>query len=208
MRTRTNDIQDQHDRSNVRVVTLCLGLVIGMGGLAYASVPLYELFCRVTGYGGTPQVAENNAGVPILDRKVRVRFDANTATGLNWKFGPEMREVEVRLGEKTIVNYIAENLSDKPLSGMATFNVTPQAVGAYFNKVECFCFTDTRIEPGGKLEMPVVFFVDPELNDEAQFAAIQTITLSYTFYESDEEPQELSSTNSDSEAGVLEDQKL
>lgn len=208
MTTPTRTTDNPKPAGNAKIVAICLGLVFGMAGLSYASVPLYELFCRVTGYGGTPQVAASDSDVPVSDRTIRVRFDANTASGLRWNFAPEQREIEVRLGEKTVVNYVAENLSDQPLSGMATFNVTPQAVGAYFNKIECFCFTDTQIEAGGKLKMPVVFFVDPELYREEEFRAVRTITLSYTFYESDEEPQEFSSTKSGTDAGVPADQKL
>lgn len=194
--------------SNARVVFMCLGMVFGMAGLAYASVPLYQLFCQVTGYGGTTQRVETVAGVPVIDRAMNVRFDANTASSLNWEFKPVKREVEVKLGEQMIVNYVAKNNSDKPIVGMATFNVTPQAVGAYFNKIECFCFTDTYIEPGGTLEMPVSFFVDPELDLEREFKHIKTITLSYTFYQSDTDATELSSVQKSDLTGETEEKKL
>lgn len=177
--------------SNARVVALCLGLVFGMGGLAYASVPLYELFCRVTGFGGTTQRADLSRAVPVIDREITVRFDANTASGFGWRFAPEKREVTVKMGESVLVNYIAENLSDKPLVGMASFNVTPQSTGVFFNKIECFCFTDTYVEPGGRLEMPVVFYVDPDMDLEETMKKLNTITLSYTFFESETTPEEI-----------------
>ena len=195
-------------RSNLRVLAMCLAMVTGMAGLAYASVPLYQIFCQVTGYGGTPQRAETVDGIELSDRVIKVRFDANTATDLNWDFRPVDREVSVQLGEKMVVNYVAENLSSQPITGMATFNVTPQSAGVYFNKIECFCFTDTRIEPGEKLDMPVVFFVDPELDEEKYMKSLHTITLSYTFYASDEEPQGQNQVKLDEGAGETADQKL
>jgi len=184
-------------KDNLRVVTLCTGLVLCMGGLAYASVPLYELFCRVTGYGGTTQQVQSADGVVPIERQINVRFDANTATSLDWKFAPERREVSMQVGEKMV---ITENLSDKPIVGMASFNVTPQAAGVFFNKIECFCFTDTYVEPGGKLEMPVVFYVDPDMDKEEAMKNLNTITLSYTFFESDTPPEEMAQELSSNEA--------
>ncbi len=183
------------NRENLRVVGICLGIVLGMGGLAYASVPLYDLFCRITGYGGTTQRVENAYGVEAIDRVVNVRFDSNTAADLNWEFAPEKREVSIRMGEQAMIKYIAKNLSDKPIVGMASFNVTPQSAGVYFNKMECFCFTDTYIEPGGTLEMPVVFYVDPEMAGTRETMNINTITLSYTFFESDTPLEEVVAEN-------------
>ncbi len=202
------DIKTHPTRGNLNVVILCLILVTGMGGLAYASVPLYQIFCQVTGYGGTPQRVDTVDGIELSDRVIKVRFDANTATDLNWNFRPVEREVSVRLGEKIQISYVAENLSSQPITGMATFNVTPQSAGVYFNKIECFCFTDTRIAPGEKLDMPVVFFVDPELDEEKFMKALQTITLSYTFFASDEEPQGQNQVKLDQDAGETADQKL
>ena len=191
MTTAEKTVQRGNSAGNGRIVALCLGLVMGMGGLAYASVPLYELFCRVTGYGGTTQRVDSAFGVPVIDRKINVRFDANTASELNWKFAPVEREITVQLGEQVLINYVAENLSDEPIVGMASFNVTPQSAGVFFNKIECFCFTDTYIEPGGKLEMPVVFYVDPDMDKEETTKALNTITLSYTFFESETTPEEI-----------------
>ena len=186
------DIKTDGDKSNSRIVGMCVGIVLGMGGLAYASVPLYELFCQVTGYGGTTQQvdAEAAAGIAVIDRDINVRFDANTASSLDWNFAPEERQVTLKLGEQKLINYVAKNLSDEPIVGMASFNVTPQSVGVFFNKIECFCFTDTYIEPGGTLEMPVTFYVDPEMDQEKAMKALKTITLSYTFYESETSPEE------------------
>lgn len=183
------------NRENLRIVGMCLGIVLGMGGLAYASVPLYDLFCRITGYGGTTQRVENAYGVEAIDRVINVRFDSNTAADLNWEFAPEKREVSIRMGEQAMIKYIAKNLSDKPIVGMASFNVTPQSAGVYFNKMECFCFTDTYIEPGGTLEMPVVFYVDPEMAGTRETMNINTITLSYTFFESDTPLEEVVAEN-------------
>ena len=189
----TTTYKDQNDvKKNSRIVAMCVGMVLGMGGLSYASVPLYELFCQVTGYGGTTQQidAEAAAGVAIIDRDINVRFDANTASVLNWDFAPEKREVTIKMGEQIIINYVARNLSEKPIVGMASFNVTPQAAGVFFNKIECFCFTDTYIEPGQTLQMPVTFYVDPDMDKEKAMKALQTITLSYTFFESETTPAE------------------
>ena len=141
-----------------------------------------------------------------------VRFDANTASGLNWEFRPEQRSVDVKLGQKMQVNYVAENLSDKTLHGTATFNVTPQAAGAYFNKIECFCFTETSIAPGEKLVMPVVFFVDPDMDAELELKAVSTITLSYTFFQNENKsgdaPQVETQAKLELKAGDLSDEKL
>jgi len=180
--TKTNN-----NRANLRVVSICLGLVVGMAGLAYAAVPLYRIFCQVTGYGGTTQRSELLADVKVLDRSINVRFDANTSKGLNWEFAPVERQVSVKLGEQKQIKYVARNLSDKPVTGTATFNVTPQHVGAYFNKIECFCFTETTLQPGEKIDMPVVFFIDPDLDEEEVMRNLKTITLSYTFFPDDRE---------------------
>jgi cytochrome c oxidase assembly protein subunit 11 len=166
---------------NGAVVAICCAFVIGMVGMAYAAVPLYEMFCKVTGYGGTTQRVEQASDV-ILDRKIKVRFDANVGPGLPWTFEPVQREIEIRIGETVQVHYKARNNASTATTGQATFNVTPQAAGAYFNKVQCFCFTETTLKPGEEMEMPVVFFVDPEIVEPVETKGIHTITLSYTFY--------------------------
>lgn len=167
---------------NARVGLVLVGLVAGMVGLSFAAVPLYRLFCQVTGYGGTPQiVAESD--VPVLDRKITIRFNADTDRGLDWYFRPEQRAMRVQLGEQALAFYQARNLSDRPVVGTAVFNVTPEKAAQYFSKTECFCFTEQRLEAGQSVDMPVAFFVDPRLNDDPSLDTVETITLSYTFYE-------------------------
>ena len=166
---------------NGTIVAICCSFVIGMVGMAYAAVPLYEMFCQVTGYGGTTQRVEQASDV-ILDNKIKVRFDANVGPGLAWSFEPVQREVELKIGETVQIMYRARNNASVPTTGQATFNVTPQAAGAYFNKVQCFCFTETTLKPGEELIMPVVFFVDPAIVEPVETKGIHTLTLSYTFY--------------------------
>lgn len=181
MTAEPDKIETAKSRSNRRIVIACSAFVASMVGVSFAAVPLYQLFCQVTGYGGTTQRAEQFSDT-ILDRTIKVRFDANTASGLPWEFKPVQREVEVRIGETILVNYTAENVSETVTTGQATFNVTPMAAGAYFNKVQCFCFTETALEPGESMEMPVLFFVDPAIVDAVETRNIDTITLSYTFF--------------------------
>ncbi|MGH8028678.1 MAG: cytochrome c oxidase assembly protein [Arenimonas sp.] len=159
-----------------------VALAVGMVGLAYASVPLYRLFCQVTGFGGTTQEAQQPSAV-VLDRTVVVRFNADVARGMPWRFTPARRSVEVKLGQTTQATYIAENPTARPITGTATFNVTPEKVGRYFIKIDCFCFEEQRLEPGQRVELPVVFYVDPALADDAAAREVGTITLSYTFFE-------------------------
>ncbi|MCC8431403.1 cytochrome c oxidase assembly protein [Reyranella aquatilis] len=154
----------------------------GMGGFAYASAPLYDLFCRTTGFGGTPVVSQAGDR-PILDRTVNVRFDSNVDTALPWKFQPLQREVKVRLGEEYLAHYRVTNLSQRPAVGTSTYNVTPETAGGWFNKIQCFCFTEQLLLPGQSVDMPVIFFVDPELDKDRRYDNIRTITLSYTFFE-------------------------
>lgn len=174
-------LSDRMQRSNRRVVVICLGFFSGMLGMAFAAVPLYDMFCRVTGYGGTTQRVEQYSQT-VLDRDIKVRFDANVAGGLPWDFKPVRRDVTLKIGETTEIAYEAKNVFSAPVSGRATFNVTPQMAGAYFMKVECFCFTDTELAPGETMEMPVVFYVDPAIVDVPELKNIHTITLSYTFF--------------------------
>ena len=171
--------------SNGAIVVACVLFFSSMVGLAYASVPLYRWFCQVTGFGGTTQVSEAPAGA-ILDREITVRFDANMTPGLPWAFRPKQREVMLRIGEIGEAAYMSASRGSLPTTGTATFNVTPQAAGAYFNKMECFCFTEQTLQPGEEAHMPVVFFVDPEIVDAPETRGIETITLSYTFFPVDE----------------------
>ncbi|MCX7305155.1 MAG: cytochrome c oxidase assembly protein [Hyphomicrobiales bacterium] len=172
---------DQRTRSSNRIVAaICLAFFAGMVGMAYAAVPIYAMFCKATGYGGTTQRVEQYSD-RVLDRKITVRFDANVA-GVPWDFKPTAREMTMKIGETAQAHYTATNLFSAPSAGRATFNVTPEMAGAYFNKVECFCFTDTTLKPGQTLDMPVVFFVDPDIDDVPELKGITTITLSYTFF--------------------------
>lgn len=169
------------ERSNRAVAAACLAFFAGMIGMAYAAVPLYAMFCQVTGYGGTTQRVEQYSD-RVLDRTITVRFDANVSGGLPWDFQPLQRDVTMKIGETTQIGYKARNLFDTPTNGRASFNVTPEMAGAYFNKVECFCFTDTTLKPGETLDMPVVFYVDPDIADVPELKDLKTITLSYTFF--------------------------
>lgn len=171
---------------NHRLAVTLVGVVGGMVGLAYASAPLYDLFCRVTGYGGTPRIA---AAAPdaIADFDVTVRFNGDTQPALPWRFQPVRRAMSVRAGETHLAFYRAENLGSRPLVGTATFNVSPPSAGAYFSKMECFCFEEQYLAPGQSAELPVSFFVDPAIADDPDTASIHTITLSYMFFDAGEE---------------------
>jgi len=175
------EISVKVQRSNRTVAIACLGFFSGMLGMAYAAVPLYELFCQVTGYGGTTQRVTQYSQT-VLDRDITIRFDANTSGGIPWDFKPVSRDATIRIGETTQVAYAAKNIASRPTSGRASFNVTPQLAGAYFMKVECFCFTDTELQPGETMDMPVVFYVDPDIVNVPELKNIKTITLSYTFF--------------------------
>jgi len=156
--------------------------VAGMVGLSFASVPLYRLFCQVTGYGGTPKTVDVAQSTRVSERTIKVRFDANTNPKLPWRFKPQQKEVEVRLGEEVLAFYEASNLSDTTTTGTATFNVTPFKVAPYFSKIDCFCFTEQSLEAGQSVPMPVQFYVDPEIFDDPGTKEVKTITLSYTFH--------------------------
>ena len=164
------------------VASICGFVVVLMVGAAYAAVPFYDWFCRTTGFNGTTQVATSGpAGAP-LTRKIAVRFDSNVAAGLPWKFEPEVTEIEVRIGEVVTVNYTVTNQAARATTGEAAYNVAPLTVGAYFQKINCFCFTQQTFAPGEKREMPVVFYVDPSIVNDHENDGLNTITLSYTFY--------------------------
>jgi cytochrome c oxidase assembly protein subunit 11 len=172
---------DKARRAARRTAYLCAGLIAGMAGLSYAAVPLYDLFCKATGFGGTPRIATTGAA-SVGERSVTVRFDANVAPGLNWRFQPEVTSVEARLGETMTIFYRLTNTGDKPTTGIASFNVLPEMSGAYFNKIQCFCFNEMTLQPGESLEAPVVFFIDPAIEAERDLKSASTITLSYTFF--------------------------
>jgi cytochrome c oxidase assembly protein subunit 11 len=170
-------------RKNVsRIIAVtCFGVFVGMIGLAYAAVPLYRAFCQVTGYGGTTKRAEQGAS-HVLDRRIEVRFDANTREGLDWDFHPVERSIEMKIGATREIHYTAHNRTNVQTRGRAIFNVTPEWTGAYFNKIQCFCFSDLTLKPGESQDLPVVFFVDPAIVKAAEAKGLTTITLSYSMF--------------------------
>jgi cytochrome c oxidase assembly protein subunit 11 len=163
------------------VAIWCAVLVVAMVGAAYAAVPLYRLFCQVTGFDGTPRIATKPSDT-VLDKTITIRFDANVAPGLPWRFEPVQTTTKVKIGENALAFYRATNTSDRPVRGMATFNVFPEQVAPFFNKLQCFCFTEQLLQPGESLEMPVSFFVDPQITGDKDAHAVTHVTLSYTFY--------------------------
>lgn len=165
------------------VAYVLTGLAALMLGAAFAAVPLYNLFCQVTGYGGTTQVSEGNLK-GVIAREMTVSFDSNVGAGLPWKVIPS-KPVTDKIGSVETIVFTATNLSDKPVTGTAGFNVTPELAGVYFNKIECFCFTEQTLQPGETVEMPVTFFVDPDFDQNQDLDTVHEITLSYTFYASD-----------------------
>ncbi|MEQ1669437.1 MAG: cytochrome c oxidase assembly protein [Hyphomicrobium sp.] len=167
--------------SNRAVVLWCLGALAVMGSVTAASPVLYSIFCQVTGYGGTTQRAIAPSQ-QVLDRVVTVRFDANVSPQLAWKFEPVQNTIDVKVGENALAFFRATNTSDKPLTGTAAFNVAPETMGLYFNKIECFCFTEQTLQPGQSVEMPVTFFVDPKMMADRDTMGITDLTLSYVFY--------------------------
>lgn len=171
---------------NVRLAARLLLLACGMLALSFASVPLYDWFCRVTGFGGETRVASTMASdAEISEQTVRIRFDASLEAGMPWEFEPVERRMTLRVGETAVVFYRAKNPTDEVLAGSASFNVYPYAAGLYFNKIECFCFQKQVLEPGEEVRMPVSFFVDPEILDDPESQYIRSITLSYTFHLAD-----------------------
>lgn len=178
----------QPPKNNLKVAIFALSIALGMLGLGYASVPLYRIFCQVTGLGGTTQrVDEAQANmVAVTDKTMSIRFDANTEPGLPWDFSPERPTETVTIGARDMATFLAKNNSDHPITGTATFNVTPVQAGVYFNKVQCFCFTEQTLQPGEEVRMPVLFYVDPAILDDPDTIDVEQITLSYTFYESTE----------------------
>ena len=169
---------------HLRVALSCVAFVAVMVGAAYASVPLYDLFCRVTGFDGTPSIASVEAvpGLEVGEREITIRFDANVAPGLPWTFRPAQRTMDVRVGEVSEMAYVIENTSDRPTVGSSTYNVTPYQGGGYFTKIQCFCFTAQPLAPGEQREVPVVFYVDPAFAEDENAHGVSVITLSYTFY--------------------------
>jgi cytochrome c oxidase assembly protein subunit 11 len=168
---------------SVRTALWCGGIVMTMTALAFASVPLYDLFCRVTGFGGTPMV-RSEAASSVSERRLQVRFDANVAPGLKWRFDAETSVVTPRIGETMTVFYRVTNTSDRPQTGIATFNVQPSHVGAFFVKMQCFCFNEHTLQPGETMEAPVVFYIDPDFEKQRELRNVHSLTLSYTYFPS------------------------
>lgn len=166
---------------NTKTALYGAGLVVVMGSLSFAAVPFYDWFCRVTGFGGATGVASAGSDT-ILDETIKVRFDASLERGMPWEFRPEVREVEIRIGESGLAFYEAYNPTDRPVAGQASYNVTPYSAGGYFIKIACFCFTEQILQPGERVMMPVTFYVDPEIRNDREAKYAHTITLSYTFH--------------------------
>lgn len=177
---------EEKKTSNRTFATAVVAVVAGMVGLAYASVPLYELFCQITGYGGTTQVA-TMVEDRVIDRKIKVRFHASTHRDMPWEFKPKQTEQTVYVGEKKIALYEVYNPTDETIIGVATYNVAPHKGGEYFVKIDCFCFEQQVLRPGERMDMPVLYYMDPEMADDVNMDNLSELTLSYTFFVSKEE---------------------
>ncbi|MCP3972122.1 MAG: cytochrome c oxidase assembly protein [Rhodobacteraceae bacterium] len=171
-------------QANHKTAALAVGVVLTMGSLAWASVPFYDWFCRVTGFGGEPGVATAGSDV-VLDRTITIRFDASLARDMPWQFRPALRQMDLKIGETGLAFYEAYNPTDRPVAGSASYNVTPYQAGAFFTKIDCFCFEEQVLQPGERVQMPVTFYVDPDMVTDRDARHLHQITLSYTFYEID-----------------------
>lgn len=171
-------------KRNLRVGTIALSVALGMLGLGFASVPLYRIFCQVTGFGGTTQRASEAeaAAIQVASDTLSIRFDANVERGMPWEFKPLQVTDTVSVGARDMAIYTAKNLSDRPITGQASFNVEPEQAARYFNKVQCFCFTEQTLQPGEEVRMPVLYYVDPKILDDPDNKDVEQITLSYTFH--------------------------
>lgn len=174
-------MSDPISRRNGRMAAGLGVIVVGMVGLSFAAVPLYDLFCRVTGYGGTTQVAQG-VSERVLDREIEIRFNADVNGSIGWDFRPDTHSIKVKVGEPTTTHYFAHNRENRAVVGTAVYNVTPDKAGIYFQKIQCFCFDEQKLEAGQSVEMPVFFFVDPAIADDPAMDDVKTITLSYTFF--------------------------
>ena len=182
--------------NNKRTIVPLVGMVFLMGLLSFASVPMYDWFCRVTGYGGTPNTAEANNS-KVLENTIKVRFDASLERNMPWNFEPLQYELEINVGDSGIAFYEAFNPTDRPVAGQASFNVVPFSAGQYFTKVECFCFVEQVLQPGEKVTMPVSFYIDPEIVNDREAKFVNSVTLSYTFYEIDLPEDYIETTSAD-----------
>lgn len=167
-----------------RTLAQTLGVVVFMGAMAWAAVPFYSWFCQVTGFGGTALVSDTGAD-RVLEDTITIRFDASKGKDMPWSFKPVVREMQLKIGETGLAFYEAHNPTDRPIAGQATYNVTPYAAGGYFTKIDCFCFTHQVLQPGETVQMPVTFYVDPDIVTDREGKYVHTITLSYTFYETE-----------------------
>ncbi len=173
-------------KTKSKVPILLTSLVFFMLSASFAAVPFYNWFCKVTGYGGTPVSSTENFSGEIIDQVIKVRFDASKAKDMLWEFTPLQNEIKVKLGETALVFYEAYNPTDKPISGQASFNIFPFSAGNYFSKIDCFCFVEQKLEPGERMKMPVSFYIDPDIINNIETKNINTLTLSYTFYNLDD----------------------
>ncbi len=176
--------------NNTRTLALTVTIAVGMLSLGFYSKTLYDTFCKLTGFGGTPRVEQNAENLnEIIDREIKVSFDTNVSPDLPWSFTPEVRSMTVKMGQNGMAYYSVKNESDQPITGVATFNVTPVKAAPYFVKTECFCFTDQTIQPGQEVSFPVIFFVDPEMDKSPRHDEVREVYLSYTFFESENQPE-------------------
>lgn len=184
-----NQNNDDMVKQNARTGLIVLAVVLGMVGLSFASVPLYDVFCRVTGFAGTTQISEAFPDA-ILDREITVRFSVSTGRDMPWEFRADQRDVKIRIGERGLASFTAKNPLSRAIAGTAVYNVTPLKAGKYFKKVQCFCFDEQILAPGQEVSMPVLFFVDPAMDEDPNMEDVKSVTLSYTFYKTESEELE------------------
>ena len=178
-----SDVIPQNEKQHTKLGLWLFLIPIGMLGMAYAAVPLYRIFCQVTGYGGTTQVAENQDQVVVLDRDMKIRFMANTNKNIPWEFKPVQKMQTLKVGEQGLAFFEAYNPTDRTITGTATFNVTPHKAGQYFVKIDCFCFTEQVLKAGERVQMPVTYYIDPYIDEDSGLDEITEVSLSYTFFE-------------------------
>jgi len=172
--------------NNKLVAFTLLGVIGGMLGLSFAAVPLYRIFCQITGYGGTPRI-DAGASPGVVDRTITIRFNADVHSGMPWKFAPAQKQVTLRLGEEAVAFYTARNPTDRPIIGVSTYNVTPDKAGRYFHKTACFCFNEQTLAPGQQVQMPLTFFLDPAMLNDPDTKGIRTVTIHYSFFRTPED---------------------
>ena len=181
--------------NNLKITFSLIFVVCFMLFLSFAAVPLYKLFCQVTGYGGTPKIVNVEDKIKISEKKIKIEFNSDVNKKLNWSFNPEQRSIESKIGESVLAFYKAKNNGNESLTGIATYNVLPFEAGQYFNKVDCFCFENQTLEPGEEVLLPVNFYIDPKILDDPNVKHLNSIVLSYTFFQSDEDLKKISRNN-------------